>query len=90
MSNNSLDKFELYYEELEKKKVAKAKPVVKSTKTSSKPKTTFKVRFSQVRTEVAKKLNSLKLESKLPEKKKKKLTKAEKKANLEQKKRGIS
>lgn len=90
MSNNSLDKFKLYYEELEKKKVAKAKPTTKkAVKTSSKPKTTLKMRFESIKKEARSRIDNIQKQHNLRRKKAKKLTKIEKKARLEQKKRGI-
>lgn len=89
MSKNSLDKFELYYEELEKKKVAKAKVTKPAVKTSSKPKTTLKMRFESIKKEARSRIDNIQKQHNLRRKKAKKLTKIEKKARLEQKKRGI-
>jgi hypothetical protein len=91
MSKNSLDKFELYYEELEKKKVAKAK--VKIDPKLSKPKTTFKMRVESVKKTVRSRFDNMLSKFKKQPKKAKKISKSAaalaKKEQREQQKRAI-
>ncbi len=86
---NSLDGFKLYYEELEKKKVATKSKVLTDKPKESKPKVSFKKRLTGVRDNIRGRFNNA-LKKVLPHRKKaKKLTKIEKKAIREQNMRGI-
>lgn len=87
--SNSLDSFILFYEELEKKKVNKAKPVVKIDPALSKPKTTFKVRIASFKKTVRSRFNNILRKLKKQPKKARKLTKIQKKEAFQQKKRVI-
>lgn len=91
MSKNSLDKFELYYEELEKKKVAKAK--VKIDPKPSKPKTTLKMRLESAKKVVRSRFDNVLNKFKKQPKKAKKISKSAaalaKKEQREQQKRAI-
>lgn len=86
MSNSSLDNFKLYYEELEKKKVNKAK---KAVKVLPKPKTTLQARLTSAKKNVCSRIDNIKKQYSQRRKKAKKLTKVDKKLMHEQKIRGI-
>ncbi len=86
---NSLDGFKLYYEELEKKKVATKSKVLTDKPKESKPKVSFKKRLTGVRDNIRGRFNNVLKKVSPHRKKAKKLTKIEKKAIREQNMRGI-
>lgn len=91
MGKNTLDDFELYYEDLERKpvKTVPSKSTKKMTKKATQPKMDVKALFEDAKKSVRSFLNNTKKSIVSRRKKAKKLTKAQKKELQQQKLRGI-